>query len=46
MVPIYNPGLFAGVPELALLDWFLGLALSMFTALLPVIIAMMITQRS
>lgn len=43
---IFNPGFFSSVPELALLDWFIGVGLSVFTYMLPVVIAIMITQRS
>lgn len=46
MFPIYNPGLFSATPELALIDWFIGVGLSMFTYMLPVLIAIVITQRS
>jgi len=43
---IFNPGFFAGYPELALIDWFIGVGLSIFIYTLPIIIAIMITQRS
>jgi hypothetical protein len=43
---IFNPGFFAATPELALVDWFIGVGLSIFTYMLPIVIAIMITQRS
>lgn len=46
-MPIYNPGIFSATcPELAIVDWFIGAGLTIFTAMLPVVIAIMITQRS
>ena len=46
-MPIYNPQMFSVLcPELALVDWFIGAGLSVFTAMLPVIVAIMLTQRA
>lgn len=45
-MPIFNVGLFSGSPELVLADFFIGVALTIFVGILPVILAIMITQRS
>jgi len=46
-MPIYNPGLFSSAcPELAIVDWFIGAGLTVFTFMLPILVAIMITQRS
>lgn len=44
---IFNPHIFSGsCPDLAILDWFIGVALSLFTYLLVPVLAIMFTQRS
>lgn len=45
-MPIYNPGLFAGSPEMVLFDYFLGVGMTLFVPVLVMCIAMILTQRS
>ena len=45
-MPIFNPGFFTACPELALMDWFIGVGLSMVVYMLPAVLAIMLVQRS
>jgi hypothetical protein len=46
LTTILNPGIFSDFAPFALCDYFLGLGLTVFMVMLPIVLAIMITQRS
>jgi len=43
---IWNPCLFSGTPEMVLIDYFLGVGLTIFLPMLVICLVMMLTMRS